>query len=565
MPVAPRDVGEDGPSALFVVPVVGVVEREVSDTREDRFDPIQPRSVGRREDELHVVVGGPGSHFGSLVRREVVEDEVEARRERVARANVREEQQHLATALAPVAPHHEPIGLDVVRREILAGAMQPPVGRAQPGRVPDPAPRAPMIRAHFDGPELVETDHPAVRGRRLVERADAFFLVAKSGSGLSFQVLVRWKEKPWSRRMRPSVVACSSLTTRHRTRWAASFRRDHTVNGRPRSCGRVPATSRMTLISSGAYFDGRPDAFRGRSAAKPPALNRRINSRTYSSWKYNRPAMARARIPCPEKATTCARRKYAGGQVGPGAGVLVLMFDLHHHPGPGRLCRMAPVARLNARLLIGGDHEVVRRQGVPLPDALVKIQDPPGLGRKLWIARKDPFRVLTVIDQFTRECVALVAAPTWREEDVAAVLEPVVQRRGVPHSITVDNGTEFQSRAMDAWAYRHHTTLAFIRPGKPVENTFIESFNGRLRDEGLNTQQFLSLSDAQRQLDLWRCDYNAVRPHSALGDRTPNEMRQAYEATEAGDTQVSPLRLTIDRQTGSQPDEEAPRLNVALV
>ena len=98
-----------------------------------------------------------------------------------------------------------------------------------------------------------------------------------------------------------------------------------------------------------------------------------------------------------------------------------------------------------------------------------------------------------------------------------------------------------------------------------MENTFIESFNGRLRDEGLNTQQFISLSDAQRQLDLWRCDYNAVRPHSALGDRTPNEMRQAYEATEAGDTQVSPLRLTIDRQTGSQPDEEAPRLNVALV
>ena len=106
---------------------------------------------------------------------------------------------------------------------------------------------------------------------------------------------------------------------------------------------------------------------------------------------------------------------------------------------------------------------------------------------------------------------------------------------------------------------------AFIRPGKPVENTFIESFNGRLRDEGLNTQQFLSLSDAQRQLDLGRCDYNAVRPHSALGDRTPNEMRQAHEATEAGDTQVSPLRLTIDRQTGSQPDEEAPRLNVAPV
>ena len=111
-----------------------------------------------------------------------------------------------------------------------------------------------------------------------------------------------------------------------------------------------------------------------------------------------------------------------------------------------------------------------------------------------------------VIDQFTRECLALVAAPTWRGEDVAAVLDGVVQARGGPRSITVDNGSEFQSHAMDAWAYRHHTTLAFIRPEKPVENTFIESFNGRQRDEGLNTRQFVSLSDAQQQLELWRCD-----------------------------------------------------------
>ena len=118
---------------------------------------------------------------------------------------------------------------------------------------------------------------------------------------------------------------------------------------------------------------------------------------------------------------------------------------------------------------------------------------------------------------------------------------------------------------MDAWAYRHRTTLAFIRRGKPVENTFIESFNGRLRDEGLNTQQFISLSDAQRQLDLWRCDCNAVRPHSGLGDRTPDETRQAHEATETGDTRVSPLRLTADRQTGSAHDDEAARLNFVPV
>ncbi len=175
------------------------------------------------------------------------------------------------------------------------------------------------------------------------------------------------------------------------------------------------------------------------------------------------------------------------------------------------------------------------------------------------------FRVLTVIDQFTRECVALVAASTWRGKDVAAVLETVVQARGVPDSITVDNGTEFQSRAMDVWAHRHRTTLAFIRPGKPVENTFIESFNGRLRDEGLNTHQFISLSDAQQHLDRWREDYNAVRPHSALDDRTPDEIRLAHETADAGGTQVSSLRLTEDRQTGSAHHVEAVRLNVALV
>ena len=135
-------------------------------------------------------------------------------------------------------------------------------------------------------------------------------LTAKSGSGLAFQVFVRWNEKPWSRRMRPSVVACSSLTTPHRTKWVASFRRDHTVNGSPRSCGRVPATSSIILMSSSPYFDGRPDGLRGRSASNPPALNSRISSRTYSSWRCSRWAISPARIPCPKKATPCARRRY---------------------------------------------------------------------------------------------------------------------------------------------------------------------------------------------------------------------------------------------------------------
>jgi putative transposase len=131
------------------------------------------------------------------------------------------------------------------------------------------------------------------------------------------------------------------------------------------------------------------------------------------------------------------------------------------------------------------------------------------------------FRTLTVLDIYTREALALVADRSLTGVKVAAVLTAVVGRRGAPGAITVDNGGEFASRAMDAWAYANDVRLAFIRPGKPVENAFIESFNGRLRDECLNAHVFLSTVEAQQVLDAWRHDYNHVRPHSALQDRTP--------------------------------------------
>jgi len=134
------------------------------------------------------------------------------------------------------------------------------------------------------------------------------------------------------------------------------------------------------------------------------------------------------------------------------------------------------------------------------------------------------FRTLTVMDVYTRESLALVADRSRTGIKVAAALTPIVRRRGAPRAITVDNGGEFVSRAMDAWAYAHDVRLEFIRPGKPVENAFIESFNGRLRDECLNAHVFASTIEAQRVLDAWREDYNHVRPHSALQDRTPVEM-----------------------------------------
>ena len=134
------------------------------------------------------------------------------------------------------------------------------------------------------------------------------------------------------------------------------------------------------------------------------------------------------------------------------------------------------------------------------------------------------FRTLTVLDVYTRQSLALIADRSLTGVKVATALTPIVRRRGAPTSIMVDNGGEFVSRAMDAWAYAHDVRLEFIRPGKPVENAFIESFNGRLRDECLNAHVFVSTMDAQRVLDAWRHDYNHVRPHSALQDRTPGEV-----------------------------------------
>jgi putative transposase len=133
------------------------------------------------------------------------------------------------------------------------------------------------------------------------------------------------------------------------------------------------------------------------------------------------------------------------------------------------------------------------------------------------------FRILTLVDQFSRECPLLEADHSLTAPKVIAGLERLRIERGLPTAITVDNGSEFASRAMDAWAYRNGVKLDFIRPGKPVENAFIESFNGRLRDECLNTQVFASLDDARQKLEAWRVDYNLCRPHSAIGNLPPSE------------------------------------------
>jgi putative transposase len=133
------------------------------------------------------------------------------------------------------------------------------------------------------------------------------------------------------------------------------------------------------------------------------------------------------------------------------------------------------------------------------------------------------FRILTVLDQYTRECLCIHADRSQTGEKVVEQMKRLVAGRGAPESITTDNGSEFAGQAMDAWAHQGGVKLDFIRPGRPVQNGYIESFNGRLRDECLNTELFLNLADAREKLERWRCDYNRARPHSALADQTPEE------------------------------------------
>jgi putative transposase len=143
------------------------------------------------------------------------------------------------------------------------------------------------------------------------------------------------------------------------------------------------------------------------------------------------------------------------------------------------------------------------------------------------------FRALTVVDNFTKECLAIEVAAQLRSEDVVRVMERLRLQRGLPTRIQTDNGSEFASLAMDRWAYEQQVTLDFSRPGKPTDNPFVESFNGSFRDECLNTHWFLSLEDAREKIENWRQDYNHFRPHSSLGDRCPAEFAgQSHLPTE---------------------------------
>jgi len=133
------------------------------------------------------------------------------------------------------------------------------------------------------------------------------------------------------------------------------------------------------------------------------------------------------------------------------------------------------------------------------------------------------FRTLNLMDGYTREALWIEVDTSLPGQRVVRVLEWLKQTRGVPEVMQVDNGPEFVSQAVDQWAFANGVRLHFIEPGKPVQNAFIESFNGKFRDECLNQNWFVSLAEARQIIEAWRVDYNTARPHSSLGYRTPEE------------------------------------------
>jgi putative transposase len=139
------------------------------------------------------------------------------------------------------------------------------------------------------------------------------------------------------------------------------------------------------------------------------------------------------------------------------------------------------------------------------------------------LANGRKIRTLNVVDDFTRECLAIEVDSSLGGWRVGRVLDRLVAERGHPERIVTDNGPEFTGKVLDRWAYEHRVKLEFIEPGKPVQNCYVESFNGTFRDDCLNEHWFVSLPEARALIEAWRIDYNTDRPHSSLGGRTPDE------------------------------------------
>ena len=175
----------------------------------------------------------------------------------------------------------------------------------------------------------------------------------------------------------------------------------------------------------------------------------------------------------------------------------------------------------------------VARQPMPTPSQLNECWAMDFMSDALIGGRR--FRILNVIDVLSREALANEVDSGLSARRVIAVLEIIAIERGCyPTRIIVDNGPEFRSAALDAWAYEHGVTLEFIQPGKPIQNALIESYNGRMRDELLNTCWWRTVEEAREAITAYRIDYNQVRPHGSLDQRTPEEFAKTLKASDSG-------------------------------
>jgi putative transposase len=172
------------------------------------------------------------------------------------------------------------------------------------------------------------------------------------------------------------------------------------------------------------------------------------------------------------------------------------------------------------------------------------------------------FRTLNVVDDFTKECVAIEVDRSLPGLRVIRVLDRLAETVGLPKILVMDNGPEFSGRALDTWAYARGVQLRFIRPGKPTDNAFVESFNGKFRDECLNEHWFASVAEARALIEAWRVDYNTVRPHSALHGATPEQFANSERGRSPAQTPARADWKNKNKDTNDDPKPEDLSLSV---
>lgn len=255
-----------------------------------------------------------------------------------------------------------------------------------------------------------------------------------------------------------------------------------------------------------------------------------------------------------------ASERHACRMVGIARGVYA--YRSHKEPHTALRVRMREIAQTRMRYGYRKIHVLLKREGYSLGKALMRrLYREEGLAlryrprRRLraqgtrperrpaqrpnaaWsldfvadqLAHGQRFRALTIVDVFTRECIAITVGQRLTGAEVVATLEQAHRERGAPQRLFCDNGSEFTSQLLDLWAYHRGVAIEFSRPGKPTDNAYIESFNGTLRDECLNAHWFTTLDDAKGVIEAWRSEYNESRPHRALGEIPPAEFARRYQ------------------------------------